>query len=92
MTDPYSTGTLAAGFQSFAYGGFTPAGGNFRYPDFGGDACFLEAAGSRPGSCYCYGDYDDCVGLWSWALVGKAGLFRTKQCCRWKAIQLGDDG
>jgi len=27
--DPYATGTLAAAFQSFAYGGFTPAGGIF---------------------------------------------------------------
>ena len=29
MADPYATGTLAAAFQSFAYGGFTPAGGIF---------------------------------------------------------------
>lgn len=27
--DPYATGTLAAAFQSFAYRGFTPAGGIF---------------------------------------------------------------
>ena len=29
MTDLYATGTLAAAFQSYAYGGFTPAGGIF---------------------------------------------------------------
>lgn len=34
----------------------------------------LEAPGSRPGSCYCFGGYDDCVALWSWTLVGQAGL------------------
>jgi len=34
----------------------------------------LEAAASRPGSSYCDGDYDDCVGLWSWRLIGQAEL------------------
>jgi len=34
----------------------------------------LEAAKNRPASCYCYSDYDDCVGLWSWTLIGQAEL------------------
>lgn len=29
IANPSATGTLAAAFQSFAYGGFTPAGGIF---------------------------------------------------------------
>jgi len=29
VADPSGIGTLAAAFQSFAYGGFTPAGGIF---------------------------------------------------------------